>query len=270
MLKIFRKVRYDLMGKSRPDGQASKTGMYLKYALGEVILVVIGILMALQINNWNEDRKNSIQEQFYLKGLKKDILSQIDNLNTGIVREKESIENVRFLIQAYNKHGGFKYSTKTVRSFTEILKINIMSNNNTVFEEINGSGQIGLIKNDSLRNSLVDFYQNISEIINNSLRNAENIFFTQTFQPISTAILIKPNDIMLQKLQLQSENMQIAINPGLEKRLMSTLELPENELKLLNAMNMRLIIAKFSQARNEQMNSKAQKLLELVESEIKD
>ena len=75
---------------------------------------------------------------------------------------------------------------------------------------------------------------------------------------------------MLQKLQLQSENMQIAINPGLEKRLMSTLELPENELKLLNAMNMRLIIAKFSQARNEQMNSKAQKLLELVEMEIRE
>ena len=69
MIKFFRKARYDLMGKSRPAGQADKTGMYLKYAIGEVILVVIGILIALQINNWNEDRKNSMQEQLYLNGL---------------------------------------------------------------------------------------------------------------------------------------------------------------------------------------------------------
>ena len=50
MIKFFRKIRYDLMEKN-------KTGKYLKYAIGEIILVVIGILIALQINNWNEDRK---------------------------------------------------------------------------------------------------------------------------------------------------------------------------------------------------------------------
>jgi len=270
MSKIFRKIRFSLIENNNGSKPGSNAGRYFTYAIGEIILVVFGILIALQINHWNEDRKNSIQEQFYLKGLKKDISAQIENLNTGNVRETESIENVRFLIQAYNRQKGFKYSEETVRSLTEIIKINIISNKNTVFEEINGSGQIGLIKNDSLRNSLVDFYQNISEIIDNSLRNTENIFYTQTVEPILAITLIKPNDIMLQKLQLQSENMQIVINPDLEKRLKLILELPENELKLLNAMNMRLIIAKFSQARNEQIHIKAQKLLDLVESEIKD
>ena len=47
MIKFFRKIRYDLMEKN-------KTGKYLKYAIGEIVLVVIGILIALQINNWNE------------------------------------------------------------------------------------------------------------------------------------------------------------------------------------------------------------------------
>ena len=50
MRKIFRKIRYDLMKKN-------KTGKYLKYAIGEIVLVVIGILIALQINNWNENKK---------------------------------------------------------------------------------------------------------------------------------------------------------------------------------------------------------------------
>ena len=51
MIKFFRKIRQDLLSKG-------KTGKYLKYAIGEIILVVIGILIALQINNWNEDRKS--------------------------------------------------------------------------------------------------------------------------------------------------------------------------------------------------------------------
>mgnify|MGYP000731225644 CR=1 FL=1 len=50
MIKFFRKIRYNLMSENR-------TGRYLKYAIGEIILVVIGILIALQINNWNEHKK---------------------------------------------------------------------------------------------------------------------------------------------------------------------------------------------------------------------
>ncbi|MFT4565988.1 MAG: hypothetical protein ACI9FN_000941 [Saprospiraceae bacterium] len=51
MIKFFREIRYDLMEKN-------KTGEYLKYAIGEIILVVIGILIALSINNQNEVRKD--------------------------------------------------------------------------------------------------------------------------------------------------------------------------------------------------------------------
>ena len=49
MIKFFRKIRYNLIEKNR-------TGKYLKYAIGEIILVVIGILIALSINNWNDSR----------------------------------------------------------------------------------------------------------------------------------------------------------------------------------------------------------------------
>ena len=55
MIKFFRKIRYDLMEKN-------KTGKYFKYAIGEILLVVIGILIALQINNWNENSKRKSKE----------------------------------------------------------------------------------------------------------------------------------------------------------------------------------------------------------------
>ena len=56
MIKFFRKIRQNLLSED-------KTVKYLKYAIGEIMLVVIGIVIALQINNWNENRKNGIKEQ---------------------------------------------------------------------------------------------------------------------------------------------------------------------------------------------------------------
>jgi lipopolysaccharide/colanic/teichoic acid biosynthesis glycosyltransferase len=66
MIKFFRKIRQNMLS----EGKSLK---YLKYAIGEIVLVVIGILIALQINNWNESRKNGTKEKEYLEGIKTDL-----------------------------------------------------------------------------------------------------------------------------------------------------------------------------------------------------
>ena len=80
MIKFFRKIRYDLMEKN-------KTGKYLKYAIGEIVLVVIGILIALSINNWNEWKKERVRETNLLFDLK-------DNLERNIVLAKDGISEI--------------------------------------------------------------------------------------------------------------------------------------------------------------------------------
>ncbi|SRR6056297_106379 len=62
MIKFFRKIRQNLLNED-------KTSKYFKYAIGEIVLVVIGILIALQINTWNEERKDSIEERAILENL---------------------------------------------------------------------------------------------------------------------------------------------------------------------------------------------------------
>ena len=64
--------------------EKNKTGKYFKYAIGEIILVVIGILIALQINNWNEDRKNNIIEKDFVEKLLIDLKGDIIQLNEVI------------------------------------------------------------------------------------------------------------------------------------------------------------------------------------------
>lgn len=73
MIPFFRKIRYKLA----KDNQFLK---YSRYAIGEIVLVVVGILIALQINNWNEDRKSKSILKSHLETLKSDIMSDIKNL----------------------------------------------------------------------------------------------------------------------------------------------------------------------------------------------
>jgi hypothetical protein len=65
MIKFFRKIRQNLL-------MQNKTGKYFRYALGEIVLVMIGILLALQVNNWNENRKAKINEVVLVKQLLED------------------------------------------------------------------------------------------------------------------------------------------------------------------------------------------------------
>jgi len=74
MLKFFRKIRQNLL----KENHFSK---YLLYAIGEILLVVIGILIAVQINNWNEQRQDAHRAQAILKGLKNDMLQDKADLD---------------------------------------------------------------------------------------------------------------------------------------------------------------------------------------------
>ena len=59
----------------------NKTGKYFKYAIGEIVLVVIGILIALQINNWNQGRIEQNKEQTYLSNIKRDLENQLNSID---------------------------------------------------------------------------------------------------------------------------------------------------------------------------------------------
>jgi hypothetical protein len=82
MIKFFRKRRYDLMAKN-------KIGKYLKYAIGEIVLVVIGILIALSINTWNESRKIKEQEKELLTTILENI--KLDSTVVSSVTERKNI-----------------------------------------------------------------------------------------------------------------------------------------------------------------------------------
>ena len=74
--------------------EKNKSGKYFKYAIGEIVLVMIGILLALQVNNWNENRKISNIEQLLLRDLKTEIQSNIIALDTIIKSHRASLDAI--------------------------------------------------------------------------------------------------------------------------------------------------------------------------------
>jgi hypothetical protein len=154
MIKFFRKIRYDLMEKN-------KTGKYFKYAVGEIILVVIGILIALQINNWNEKKNNINQAEKHLEtislNLKDDIL-QAENL---LSETQTTIEYANDFLDQFK-------TLKPLDNNIQMYLIYLMFERNI---EINESGLKALLNSNSmsfidenLQSKILNYYRYIEQL----------------------------------------------------------------------------------------------------------
>ncbi|HSM64581.1 MAG TPA: DUF6090 family protein [Gillisia sp.] len=90
MIKFFRKIRQNSLSEG-------KSGKYFKYAIGEIILVVIGILIALSINSWNENRINQQNEKLILMALHKEFISNKIQLDTVLFINRRSLQSVKYV-----------------------------------------------------------------------------------------------------------------------------------------------------------------------------
>jgi hypothetical protein len=92
MIKFFRKIRQNLLSEG-------KTGKYLKYAIGEIILVVIGILFALQINNWNIKNVQQKEGRKYLTSIK-------SNLVQDTLAMRLTVQNIKLTLKTLDSTAG--------------------------------------------------------------------------------------------------------------------------------------------------------------------
>lgn len=151
MLRFFRRIRIKLL----VEGNLKK---YLLYAIGEIILVVIGILIALQINNLNQERKQKNLTSIYLNNLKLDLLFDL-----------ESIEDNMLKLDFYEEEGYYSMNVlegKIVEvDHTRFLKSLIWNNHfqpiqpsRSTYQDLISSGNIKLIKNNDLKVALAKYY----------------------------------------------------------------------------------------------------------------
>jgi len=140
---------------------------YMRYAIGEILLVVIGILIALSINNWNENRKLRNQELKYIENLRTDIELNIAEINQYLDTRTSSIESANKVIEYYE---GKPLSDLNDLNFhaTNVYIWQKFTLHDNTYQELVNSGNLTIISNDSIKTGLLDL-----QVLYNKLKNEE-------------------------------------------------------------------------------------------------
>ena len=181
MINFFRKIRQKLFSEN-------KFSKYLIYAIGEIILVVIGILIALSINTWNQNRLNSNKEYYYLSQLKVELKNQNQEVNKRLERVSSVMNIIDTLWSDLNKKGRFNPSAELNSNLNRLLSGTNLKLYTTTFDELISTGQLTLISSDSLRTKVLLCYQEIKKSQENIQNNSDNVFYTEIFPVISSFI----------------------------------------------------------------------------------
>lgn len=149
MIKFFRKIRQQLLTEN-------KFSKYLLYAIGEIVLVVIGILIALQINNWNENRKNHKKHIDYQLSLINDINKDIASIDTQLIFIEESIEQYNNFTKRLSQPNASNDTLVKIAKY-EFLGYfnNIDAFHTATFQTLLSTGDIGLF-NENIRTQLIE------------------------------------------------------------------------------------------------------------------
>jgi hypothetical protein len=158
MIKFFRNIRKNLLSKG-------KTTQYLKYALGEILLVVIGILIALQINNWNQRRIDSNYEHIYLVGLKEEFQLSKLKLQELISVNQESFIGAKNILEYINSERELStediFSKLLYQTFSNDIAFNP---NNSLLNEMINSGNLKNLSNTDLRKQLTNWISTLEDV----------------------------------------------------------------------------------------------------------
>lgn len=181
--------------------EKNKTNRYLKYAVGEIVLVVIGILIALQINNWNVDRINVNTSRVYLANMKEELSIQISHLNRVYLDRFERKMNKLNLGKKYYEQP-FKIEDTGLFisqiSYGAVASVGIEQFNQSVFESLKSTGQIGLIERE-LRNKIMIHYDRSNLITSLSEKGKSNyqdlMNSLRPFDPLSPEHVSKTDQI---------------------------------------------------------------------------
>lgn len=158
MLKIFRRIRQKILFQN-------KISSYLLYAIGEIALVMIGILLALQVNNWNEERKAEGELNSILKTVTLDLVRDTLAANSIVSFYNENEENSLKIINKEINQNNYKECPKCLNLTSRYLSFSIQTKG---YEMLKKFSNQNTIKNDTLVTAITQFYGPLIQAIDDS------------------------------------------------------------------------------------------------------
>jgi uncharacterized protein DUF6090 len=177
MAKLFNSIRKKLVS-DKPS--TKRTTNYLKYAIGEIVLVVIGILIALALNNWNENRKVRNKERVILTEMKQNLEEDLKDALWNINANKELLFANETILNVLENNLPFNDSLKFY--YGNILGNTQLIENTSAYDNLMSIG-FDLVNNDSLRIKITHLYSNSYEYITNLEQRLDDKFQFEKIHP---------------------------------------------------------------------------------------
>ena len=155
-MKVFRHLRERLLAENRIT-------RYLLYAIGEIALVVIGILIAVAIDDRNDFKADRLKECEYLRSLQAEISSEYEFLANYSLFDKEVVRNGDSLIQNFYDRGRFTVDTAFSKQVSILNNRNTFRKYNTTYQELLSNAGLNLILDNELKQEIMKHYQTVDQ-----------------------------------------------------------------------------------------------------------
>jgi hypothetical protein len=231
MIKIFRKIRSRLLG----EGKFSK---YALYAIGEIVLVVVGILLALQFNTWNTNSKERVQAKWYLNTMLDDLHYQTQTLKIIEEEHNAAIFDAKSILKTYYETGSFVEVDSFNIKLNGLMYAQFFPNTNNTYQELVSSGQLSLIKNKDLSLEVIDFYlfsEDNEHVFQNDI---DNIFYPQIYPVLTSLVQVDLTDYISD----EKDRYLLDQLPSISKLILQRLQNTETQLALENAIKLKILI----------------------------
>ena len=160
MINFFRKIRQKLLSEGNSGKPAWPVGRYLKYAIGEIVLVVIGILIALQINNWNQKNINEKKLTLYIESMLKDLDLDKARLIECFVADSTKAQTIDSLSDPLPDFFSASGNPLEVDSLLWSYSIEI---HNATYNSMISSNALELLENDEIQNEISKYYSSMEQ-----------------------------------------------------------------------------------------------------------
>jgi len=253
MFRFFRTIRQELVH----SGQIRK---YSFYAVGEVLLVVIGILIALQINNANEQRVQRSIEIRYLKNLRVDLMINIQELDQFIAIRSSRVESAEKIISFFEGKPLEDLEDFNYHNIHTHLWQKFYQNDNT-FQELINSGNLGIISNDAIKDSLMDL-----QLLYKKMKSDEDHmrfdFEGYVFKPFFDTVDIRPmtKNYVYKLTDGQAGERAVLSRDAIEKLL--------QDMTYKNGFTLAVFMQNVINAEFEEIKSESIRLVELIDREL--
>jgi len=252
MIKLFRKIRYDLIGEN-------KTGKYFKYAIGEIVLVVIGILIALSLNNWKEERQLKKLEISTLNALIGEFESNKITLQDCLNLLKEN----RMFADSVRMYLGPNKPTLSIDKmnywFSKIGETTRCEISTDILEDVRSSGNLQIISRTDIRKNIGKWTSDLQELQREEDDWARE--FSAQFYPY-THKWMSWDDV--DKMYYGDDPQYFKSKFKFDPRKML------QEFEFSNVMSIHYLRMKRVQERIEKLLKQTEKALELIKTELKE